>query len=79
MSTKKEPKTAPIPEYIPTRIGLLSKIDEYLGKNPGMTEEGFGWVTIKDTRLVPRLRAGGDLSTRKLDAVLIFFHNQNHR
>lgn len=56
-----------------TREALLQKIEDYLARNPGMSAEGFGWATIKDTRLVGRLRDDGDISTRKLDAILLYF------
>jgi hypothetical protein len=51
---------------------LVSVIDAFLKKNATVTEEHFGWMTIRDTKLVSRLRGGGDITTRKLDIILRF-------
>ena len=37
---------------------------------PRVTAEAFGWAAIKDSKLVKRLRDGGDVTTGKLDAVI---------
>lgn len=53
-----------------TRAALLDMIEAYLAANPAVTPEAFGWSAIKDTRLVGRLREGGDCTTAKLDAII---------
>lgn len=35
-----------------------------------MDATSFGWKTIKDNSLVARLKAGGDVTTAKMDAIL---------
>jgi hypothetical protein len=52
-----------------TRGKFLAAIERFLKQNPDITPEHFGWLTIGDTSLVPRLREGGDVTTRKLDLV----------
>lgn len=53
-----------------TRAALLQMIETYLAANPKVTPEAFGWAAIKDSKLVERLRGGGDITTGKLDAVI---------
>lgn len=54
---------------------LLDRIDEHLASRPSVTPECFGWRSIRDTKLVGRLRAGGDLTTRKMDRVIQYLRN----
>ncbi len=60
---------------------LLDKIESYLKKNAatGLTDASFGWASIKDTGLVDRLRSGGDVTTRKLDALIRYMSNSNSK
>lgn len=62
-----------------TRGKFLAAIERFLKQNPGITAEHFGWLTIGDTSLVPRLREGGDVTTRKLDLVTEFLLNASTR
>lgn len=71
-------KTKPIQAEKPSEVKkpkstvewLLQQIDDYRAKNPSMSEATFGWNAIGSTGLVPRLRAGGDVTTRKFDAIV---------
>lgn len=49
---------------------LIEAIDQFLARNPEMDATSFGWKTIKDNSLVARLKAGGDVTTAKMDAIL---------
>lgn len=70
-------KTQKKPES--TREYLLMRIEDFLTKNPNVDAEAFGWAAIKDCSLVERLRAGGDVTTRKLDAIIRFMSNLNKK
>ena len=52
---------------------LLEHIEEFLTIN-NMDNDGytFGWYVMRDKSLVTRLRDGGDITTRKLEATLVF-------
>lgn len=52
-------------------------IEAYLAANPKVTPEGFGWAAIRDSYLVTRLREGGDITTKKLDAVIAYLSQFN--
>lgn len=54
---------------------LLYTVNSFLSMHPDMSPETFGWQAIKDTSLVERLRSGGDVTTRKLDAIISYIHN----
>lgn len=54
---------------------LMRQIDAYLAKNKQVSEAAFGWASIKDTGLVERLRGGGDVTTRKFDALVRYMSN----
>jgi hypothetical protein len=56
---------------------LLGKIEEFLKNNPTISPEGFGWACSRDTSLVERLRAGGDVTTRKMDVIIAYLANPN--
>lgn len=54
---------------------LLADIEKFLVNNPSVTAECLGWWTVRDTKLVDRLRGGGDVTTRKMDKIIAFLHN----
>lgn len=58
-----------------TKTYLLRDIDKYLEARPYVTEESFGWFSVGDSSLVARLRSGKDITTRKLDKILLYLHN----
>ena len=58
---------------------LLAQIDSYLSENQDVTPECFGWRAMRDTKLVDRLRNGGDITTRKMDKVIRYLANPNHK
>ena len=62
-----------------TREALLGMIEQYLAANPKVTPEAFGWAAIKDSKLVPRLRNAGDITTGKLDATLKYLSQFQQR
>jgi len=66
-------------KYTSTREWLLDKIEEYLERNPHLSESVFGYQAVKDWGVVERLRAGGDVSTRKLDAFIAYMANPNSK
>lgn len=68
MASKKQTTHATPPAS--TVGALLQMIEAYLAANPKVTPEAFGWAAIKDSYLVTRLRNGGDITTRKLDAII---------
>jgi len=60
---------------------ILETSEEFIkvnqAKYPKLTEARFGWLVLKDSNLLPRLRRGGDITTRKLDAFVKFIKNPN--
>lgn len=69
-------------KYIMSEISivrLLADIEMFLTENPELSAEGFGWRAIKETSLVKRLREGGDVSTRKMDAIIVFMAIYRHK
>lgn len=70
MATK-EKKPASTIEWLRTRV------EEFLVKNPHITDECFGWRAVKDTKLVGRLRGGRDVTTRKLDRIIAYMAEPN--
>lgn len=56
---------------------LIAQIDAFLAKNPHITKEVFGWRAVKQVRLVDRLKAGGDTTTRKLDRIIAYMGDPN--
>lgn len=74
--------TAPT-KSVTTIEWLLGEIDRFLTIN-AMENDGcvFGWYVMRDRSLVSRLREGGDVTTRKLEAILEFMQNpvtKDHR
>ena len=59
-------------QYKSTKEAILAKINEFLEKHPEVTPQGFGLESTRDTSLVLRLQAGGDITTRKLDMILYY-------
>ncbi len=60
-----------------TRGTLLVMVEQHLdaaGINTDEGAAGFGWAAIKDSRLVDRLRNGGDITTAKLDDVVKYLN-----
>lgn len=57
-----------------SREWLLRRIELHMVKG-GMSPEAFGWASVKDATLVPRLRAGKDVTTRKMDAIIAYMAN----
>lgn len=57
-----------------TREMLILNIDLWLAKHPDIDAESFGWKAVADSSAVGRLKAGGDITTRKLDTILAFMH-----
>ena len=49
---------------------LRGRVEAYLAQNPHITLACFGRASVGDTGLVERLRNGGDVTTRKLDALI---------
>lgn len=62
----------PRPQFDSTIQALLYDIERFLKLNPHISEESFGWFSIKQSNLLDRLRNGGDLSTRNLDRVIAY-------
>ncbi len=82
MSTKPLPAGKPPKaekKFASTLEWLIHQIDQYLKINPGVTEAAFGWAAIKDTGLVERLREGGDVTTRKFDALVRYMSNPHSK
>ncbi len=59
-----------------TRSCLLEEVEKFLSDFPEVAPESFGWYAVKDSTLVERLRKGGDVTTKKLDMILLFIFNQ---
>lgn len=53
---------------------MLEQIEGYLRASPTVTPESFGWKAIGDTSLVSRLRAGGDVTTRKFEKIAQYLY-----
>lgn len=78
MASKKQTKPTKTPAKAQrSRDVLLAMIEQHLATYVNVTPEGFGWAAIKDTRLVPRLRDGGDITTGKMDDVLLYLAKFN--
>jgi hypothetical protein len=77
MSTKPHQKGTGKPAS--TLEWLNGQVEAYLIKNPHVSPEGFGWASIRDSSLVGRLRAGKDVTTRKLDALVRYMSNPNQQ
>lgn len=60
------------PQFDNTIDALLYDIERFLEANPHISEESFGWFSIKQSNLLERLRSGGDITTRKLDAIIAY-------
>lgn len=60
-----------------TREWLLLQVEAFLKNNPHIDPESFGWRSVKDSSLVDRLRAGKDVTTRKLDMLIAYMANPN--
>jgi len=58
-----------------TRDSILCEIDAALAET-GMAETTFGRKAVNDGKFVPRLRAGGGLTTKTADAVRAFIAEQ---
>lgn len=54
---------------------LLFNIEAFLDANPHISEESFGWFSIRQPELLKRLRDGGDVSTRNLDRLIAYMRN----
>ena len=48
---------------------LLKKIDDFLRQNPDISQTRFGLEAANDGKIIPKLRAGKDLTLRKADAI----------
>lgn len=66
-------------KYNSSREWLHAQVEDFLAKRPDITPAGFGWRAVKDTRLVERLRAGNDVTTGTMDAVIKYLANPNHK
>lgn len=55
----------------PDTIPLLAEIESFLAET-GMAATTFGQRTVRDWRLLERLRGGGDVTTRKAEAIRAF-------
>lgn len=53
---------------------LLTEIDAFLTRT-GMAESTFGQKAVHEWRLVPRLREGGDVTTRTADRIREFMRD----
>lgn len=62
-------------QYPSTIEWLKAKIDEFLVLHPDMSERTFGWRTLKESGLVDRLHAGGDITTAKMDSIIAFMQS----
>ena len=62
-----------------TRDWLIAQIEGFLKNNPTYTEQSFGWAALRDTSILKRLKNGGDITTRKLDAIIAFMTNPPQR
>lgn len=62
-----------------TREWLIAQMEAFLQKNPSYTEQSFGWAALRDTSVLERLKKGGDITTRKLDAIIAFMSNPPQR
>ena len=59
-------------------IPLLDEIEAFLDE-AGMAPATFGNRSIRDWRLVERLREGGDVTTRKAEAIRAFMASPQSR
>lgn len=67
----------PKKKYATTQEWLLDQIEQHLARNTHLTPESLGWRAIRDSSLVDRLRAGGDVTTRKMDKIIAYIANPN--
>lgn len=79
MTTKPTKTATGEQKFTSTLEWLLAQIEAYLKKNPHLTPAGFGWVAIRDTSVVERLRQGKDVTTRKFDALVRYMSNPNQK
>lgn len=62
-----------------TREMLLDALNKALEANPSLTKAGLGHQAIGDTNLFRRLENGGDITTRKLDAIMAFLRELSNQ
>lgn len=62
----------------PDTIPLLAEIEAFLA-DTGMAASTFGQRAIRDWQVVERLRAGGDVTTRKAVAIRAFIASPSAR
>lgn len=60
-------------KYTSSLEWVIDQIDTFLAAHPEINAARFGHLVLKDTGLVSRLKAGGDITTRKLDTIRRFF------
>ena len=66
----------PEPVAPPSTIEVvLARLEAFAKANPHLDEEQIGWFALKEPGVMERLRRGGDIGTRKLDAVLAWLNN----
>lgn len=56
---------------------LLSEIDAFLARHPEIAPSTFGRKAVNDGKLIDRLRAGGDLTTRRAAKVRDFIRSHS--
>jgi hypothetical protein len=59
-------------QFNSTIEAVLARVDIYLELHPEIDEGSFGWYACGDSALIPRLRKGGDITTKRLDMIMKF-------
>jgi hypothetical protein len=52
-----------------TKADLLAEIECFLKENPTLSVTRFGLEAANDGKIIPRLKAGKDITLRKADAI----------
>lgn len=58
-----------------TLEAVLERVEDFLQQHPDISESTFGRMAIGNNLIVSRLRAGKDITTKKLDRLLTFMAN----
>lgn len=52
-----------------TRAEILTEIEHFLKENPDLSITRFGLEAANDGKIIPKLKAGRDITLSKLDAI----------
>lgn len=70
--------TGKIEQFSSAVAWLLHNVDRFLDVNPGLSDENFGWISVRDTSIIPRLRQDKDLTTKKMERMIDFLKNARY-